>query len=160
VTVIDIANVQHVYSGEPGCACGCLGDHRYPERHRDDWKELRGWGPFTDEDISDADVIGVTQIVEDILNNRRAGQVEFVTDSFISCLNGKGTRIWVVYLESPIPGLPHVDLYEEDNRKFRKQRDREFVDRMIEHFRAKGKSEEDLEWLRSVYNDVYELGTE
>jgi hypothetical protein len=160
VTVINIANVQHVYSGEPGCACGCLGDHTYPERHRDDWLELRGWGPFEDKDVNDAEVERIRALVEKIVNNQAPGQVEFVTDTFISVLNGKGDWTWVVYLESPIPDVAHVDLYEEDNRKFRKERDREFASRVIEHFRAKGAPEEQLAELRAMYDDIYELDKE
>lgn len=71
---IDFTNIKCVYRGEPGCACGCLGDYYYPEWHRDDWKKLRGWGPFKDEEVSDTQIIRVSLIVGKHLEQKGSRQ--------------------------------------------------------------------------------------
>ena len=54
-TEITLENVQSVYSGKPGCACGCLGKHTYPQSARGRGKEIRGYDIGEDE-ISDRTV--------------------------------------------------------------------------------------------------------
>ena len=39
--VIDSKLVVSVYSGRPGCMCGCLGKHTIAERHRERYRENR-----------------------------------------------------------------------------------------------------------------------
>jgi len=109
---IDLSNVQHVYVGRTGCACGCNGKHYYPERHRENWKELRGWGPFEDKDISDKQVARITRLIEDTWNNKSTGRrIDMCHSGFISAVNDSNTRTWTVYLEKRIPGLPDFSIY-------------------------------------------------
>lgn len=54
-TALTLENVQSVYSGKPGCCCGCNGTHKYPSDARGRDKELRGYDIGEDE-ISDRSV--------------------------------------------------------------------------------------------------------
>lgn len=54
-TALTLENVQSVYSGKPGCCCGCNGTHKYPSDARGRGKELRGYEIGEDE-ISDRSV--------------------------------------------------------------------------------------------------------
>lgn len=48
-------DVMCVYSGKPGCACGCRGKYSYNSRHAAKGSERRGYA-VDDEDINDREV--------------------------------------------------------------------------------------------------------
>lgn len=45
---IKVEDVVQVYSGKPGCMCGCNGKHHYAERYRGQGKALTGYDPGDD----------------------------------------------------------------------------------------------------------------
>lgn len=48
---IDISKIVKVYSGKPGCMCGCVGKYSYNPEHRDLGSERRGYD-VKDEEVS------------------------------------------------------------------------------------------------------------
>lgn len=52
---IKVAAVASVYSGKPGCMCGCLGKHTYASAHRDAASKRRGY-KVDDDEVSDRTV--------------------------------------------------------------------------------------------------------
>lgn len=53
--MIEISNVVSVYSGRPGCMCGCRGRHSYADRFARVGGERRGYA-VRPEEISDRSV--------------------------------------------------------------------------------------------------------
>lgn len=53
--IIDVSRVTSVYSGKPGCCCGCNGDHLYASAFRVWSSRNRGY-PVTDTEVNDAAV--------------------------------------------------------------------------------------------------------
>lgn len=69
-TPIDASKVTQVYSGKPGCMCGCRGKHYYPNRNVDAAGKARGYA-LDAEDISDKQVTRITNL----LNKNPAAKV-------------------------------------------------------------------------------------
>ena len=64
-TQLQVSNVISVYSGRPGCCCGCKGTHYYPESMRDT-AEARGGK------VNDAMVKKVVKIVNEAMLRGKA----------------------------------------------------------------------------------------
>lgn len=60
---IDIRSVSSVYSGRPGCCCGCRGKHRYASAHRNAASKARGYR-VTDDEVSDRSVATIVRKIE------------------------------------------------------------------------------------------------
>lgn len=85
--------VYSVYSGRPGCCCGCRGKHTYASRHRDWASRNRGY-PVRDEEVNDRTV---TLIVNKI---NKAGSIH---PTFVDVKPGYyfmdiGSRYYVAYV--------------------------------------------------------------
>jgi hypothetical protein len=55
MTILTIDQIASVYSGKPGCCCGCNGNHRYASGHREWASKNRGY-EVEDSDINDRQV--------------------------------------------------------------------------------------------------------
>jgi hypothetical protein len=58
------ANVQGVYSGKPGCACGCKGNYRYHSTQVQAATKRRGY-EVTPDEVNDKQVAKVLKIVQE-----------------------------------------------------------------------------------------------
>lgn len=61
-------SVVSVYSGKPGCMCGCNGKYSYSEVHREFSTSDRGY-EVTDDEINDKEVKRITKLINDNLMN-------------------------------------------------------------------------------------------
>lgn len=52
-TLIELGAVVSVYSGKPGCCCGCRGKHTYASAHRELGGKRRGYA-VDDDEVNDA----------------------------------------------------------------------------------------------------------
>lgn len=57
------ADVLCVYSGKPGCACGCRGNYHYNSARKSEAAERRGYALNADE-VSDEQVAHVLRLVQ------------------------------------------------------------------------------------------------
>src|SRR5208282_2130545 len=57
------AEVSSVYSGKPGCCCGCKGNHRYNSQHVVSASKNRGYA-VTGSDINDRQVAKVLDVIQ------------------------------------------------------------------------------------------------
>lgn len=65
---LDKSKVRSVYSGRPGCCCGCKGNHRYASAFRKASGKARGY-PVLDDEVSDRSVsIIVNKLNRNIAN--------------------------------------------------------------------------------------------
>jgi len=92
--MIEIDNVSSVYSGKPGCACGCRGKYAYASRHRAWASKDRGYTVTADE-VNDRTVkLMVNKINKAIASGadvkRYVWGVSFETD----------TRVYVLYFRT------------------------------------------------------------
>jgi hypothetical protein len=62
---IDIKSIQSVYSGKPGCCCGCRGKHYYASnvKTRASAGKARGY-EVKDDEVSDGQVTRVVKLLE------------------------------------------------------------------------------------------------
>lgn len=63
MSTIKRANIVQVYSGRPGCMCGCRGEYRVAAKWRALADERRGY-PHEDGEINDRQVERVLRILE------------------------------------------------------------------------------------------------
>lgn len=92
---LDRNSIQSVYSGKPGCTCGCRGKHSYAEAHRAVTSKLRGYEVSNDE-ISE---LSITRVLNRMLKN--ADKVEltvFNSDNSMHFSFSTETRIYIIYL--------------------------------------------------------------
>lgn len=59
---IQIEDVVSVYSGRPGCCCGCRGKHTYRSSTREEGTKLRGYKVW-DKEVSDRTVARIVNKV-------------------------------------------------------------------------------------------------
>lgn len=100
----DLNIIQQVYSGKPGCACGCNGNYRAPSRHADDGVAIRGYA-FSPDDISDRSVKLIANKVAKIANGDLPGQIDMMSPDWVSANNADGSRTYTVYFDSPQPAF-------------------------------------------------------
>jgi hypothetical protein len=50
--MIDINKIKSVYSGRPGCCCGCRGKYTYAKKFQDESSKARGY-KVTDDECND-----------------------------------------------------------------------------------------------------------
>lgn len=99
---IDQALVECVYSGRHGCACGCKGNYRYPERHRDNGQQIRGYD-IDAEEINERQIARIIHKVEAIANGDEDGEIDMINVRWISA--NQGNRTYAVYFDNPQPGF-------------------------------------------------------
>ena len=89
--------VESVYTGKAGaCCCGCAGKHTYPESARGRAMELRGWGEFTDSELSDR---VVKRLITQVNRGLEDGRLECEDESFVSVVSPSGGRVNVIYFK-------------------------------------------------------------
>lgn len=66
--------VTSVYSGRPGCACGCLGTYKYTKQHQKEQGKRRGY-VVEDSEVSERSVSYVTNKINKFL--RMGGSVKW-----------------------------------------------------------------------------------
>ena len=71
--VIKREHVLMVYSGKPGCMCGCLGNYRYPKANAELGKRQRGY-EIRPEELNDAQVTRVLKRMA-TLENVEVGEI-------------------------------------------------------------------------------------
>lgn len=87
-TTIDLQDVSSVYSGRPGCACGCRGKHTYASAHR-------GY-PVTDNEVSDRTVKMMVNKMNKLISDP-CNEIDY-GGSYVACETC--TRLYIVYLKS------------------------------------------------------------
>ena len=100
---IDKVTVRSVYSGRPGCCCGCNGDHRYATAHRQEAGNWRGYAIREDE-TSDRSV----SIIVNKINRRieeGATDVEHCVGGSVTFVTYETeTRLLIAYLTKDASG--------------------------------------------------------
>lgn len=86
---LTIDKVMSVYSGKPGCACGCRGKHTTSHKNRELAAKHRGYA-YADEDVSDRTV---KLIFNKVMRNYR-DKIEVGTNN-ISVETD--TRLYIIY---------------------------------------------------------------
>jgi len=89
---IDVNAVGRVYSGRPGCMCGCKGTYKVAPRYLDWANKDRGY-PYTDED-GDISMRSVTRIVNKM--NQYPELLEWADDGQYAFLELE-TRVYCAY---------------------------------------------------------------
>lgn len=83
------ADLLSVYSGKPGCCCGCNGKHSYASAHQALAGEHRGY-EVSDDEVSDK---AVTRVFNKLVANASELVVEYPSNvSFTT-----KTRIYIAY---------------------------------------------------------------
>lgn len=85
---LSASDVASVYSGRPGCMCGCKGNHRYSSEHREAASKRRGYA-VSDDEVNDRQVRKVLALVQE-----HWAEVEDFGDGFFLELAG---RYYAVY---------------------------------------------------------------
>lgn len=97
VQVVQIADVRSVYSGKPGCMCGCRGKHSYAGAHREEAGQNRGYA-VSDDEVNNAQVTRVLRAVQGALAGRGRVDVARLEGSEVHFFAEVGGREMVVYL--------------------------------------------------------------
>lgn len=87
IAAITVADVSSVYSGKPGCCCGCKGNHRYNSAHVASASKNRGYAVTPDE-VNDRQVKKVLGVIQ---QNAEAVASNFVADA----AHGSTNNFWV-----------------------------------------------------------------
>jgi hypothetical protein len=105
---IDLSTVKRVYSGKPGCGCGCRGEYKVPARNAANGITERGYA-YSPEDVSDRSVAIIVHKIEKIANGELPGEIEMMGPNWLSANNDyprdAATRTYIVYFETPQPGF-------------------------------------------------------
>src|SRR5208282_3692776 len=84
IASIKVSDVSSVYSGKPGCCCGCNGNHRYNSQHVESASKNRGYAVTPDE-VNDRQVkkiLAILQANADVVaENRNNFYAEITTDA-------------------------------------------------------------------------------
>ncbi len=89
---ISLSDVQSVYSGKPGCCCGCRGKHTYASAQRVEASKARGYEVTSDE-VSDR---VVKQHVKKIIALAASGEATISTTPVYVCAT-LPERIYIAY---------------------------------------------------------------
>lgn len=87
-----VTEVAHVYSGKPGCCCGCRGKHTYASTYRQDSQDRRGY-KINDDEVNDHTVRRIYKTVSRMLTEGVGERM--VEDDFTSIETE--TRLYVIY---------------------------------------------------------------
>lgn len=90
---VSLSEVSSVYSGKPGCCCGCRGKHTYTQTHRQAASKSRGY-EVTDDEVNDG---VVKQIVGKINKLLAEGLIPEVDDTYLAV--ELPNRLYVVYFK-------------------------------------------------------------
>ena len=82
---LDRANVAQVYSGKPGCMCGCNGNHRYASKYAQQ----------RSDDVSDRSVSIVCGKIEKLLATPELCDELHITHDYV-CVEANG-RVYAAY---------------------------------------------------------------
>ena len=74
LAALTAADVVAVYSGKPGCACGCRGKYSYSSEHRARASKHRGYR-VEDDEISDRNVTRILNLMK-----ANANDVQYIED--------------------------------------------------------------------------------
>ena len=92
IELIDKSNVMSVYSGRPGCCCGCRGKHYYASALRGDATVKRGYS-IQDDEVNDGMVTRVVNLINKAIED--GSEVEIKKDYY--CLETE-SRWYIAYL--------------------------------------------------------------
>lgn len=73
---IDLNKVVRAYEGKVGCMCGCLGNYWATRAMREEAGAARGY-PLTDNEVSDAKVMGIVAAINREIELGERKGVEF-----------------------------------------------------------------------------------
>jgi hypothetical protein len=90
---IHISDISSVYSGRPGCCCGCRGKHTYASAHRKWAGDDRGY-KISDDEVSD---VTVKRIVDKIERLVKEGAEMLIAGNNVSV--DTDTRTYIAYLK-------------------------------------------------------------
>lgn len=86
----DNRSIVSVYSGRPGCMCGCNGNYRYNSEHVDLGAKRRGY-PVDKEDVNDGQVTRIRRFfVEALASGEVDIQLVHAKDSVIAVCDYEG----------------------------------------------------------------------
>ena len=94
-TPVDIADVAKVYSGRPGCMCGCRGKYTAASKFRDLAGKARGY-TFDDSEVSDRSVKIVVDKINAMINDESVEWDQTEQYTFVDT----GTRYYAAYYAS------------------------------------------------------------
>lgn len=96
LAVLTTEFVMSVYSGKPGCCCGCNGNHRYNSKHVALGSASRGYA-VTPADVNDRQVAKVLALVQ--ANADRLEDWDEDSNNFaVTLTSDSGTqRLYIVY---------------------------------------------------------------
>lgn len=98
VASLNVEDILKSYSGKPGCMCGCNGDYHVTAETREEASKERGY-PYTDEDVSRAQVMGVLAQVALAAEAREYVDIESATGRQMGW--GLAEDLQYVVFESP-----------------------------------------------------------
>lgn len=90
---IALQDVSSVYSGRPGCCCGCRGKHTYASTHRKWASENRGY-KVLDNEVNDHTVKAIVSKIESAAGN---GFEVHVSGGLVSV--DTDTRTYIAYFK-------------------------------------------------------------
>jgi hypothetical protein len=88
-----IEDISSVYSGRPGCCCGCRGKHTYASAHRKWASENRGY-PVTADEVSDRTVKMIVGKIE------KAPSDDVIIDGSSNVSVEVGNRVYIAYFKN------------------------------------------------------------
>lgn len=88
---VTVADVLSVYSGKPGCMCGCRGSHRYNPEHRAEGAKRRGYAV----DDGDVNARQVAKVLRTLQTTSEKIDVDKAGEWFSAEIDG---RLFCVYL--------------------------------------------------------------
>lgn len=92
INTLTINDIRQIYSGKPGCCCGCLGTHSYNEIHLKESSERRGY------EISSATAkIATNRSLNRMLNLFKKNSDKIVVDITSNISFETNTRLYVIY---------------------------------------------------------------
>ena len=91
--ITDIDNVASVYSGKPGCMCGCKGTYKYASKWREASSKNRGY-KVNDKEINDSSVKLIVNKMNTLLETEAYEEAER-TDQYLFI--DTGSRYYAAY---------------------------------------------------------------
>lgn len=93
-TKFTLENIRSVYSGKPGCCCGCLGKHYYASKHVAEASKDRGY-EVTPDEVSDKMIKKVFNLISAVPSEQRDWDGSYVAID-------TGSRTYIAYFCKPV----------------------------------------------------------
>jgi len=94
---IDLSKVFKVYSGKPGCMCGCRGNYRVASAHQEFSNKERGYD-YDEKEISDRSVKRIVNLLEQAFEQGEQVEYEDHSDKVGCFFLETPARVYVAYV--------------------------------------------------------------